>query len=57
MISVYSTNKRNLKTLKRWADTTDHTIGADVASYIFKQINGHPGVAGAMLQYVALVVL
>lgn len=57
MISVYSTNKRNLKTLKRWADTTDHTIGEDVASYIFKQINGHPGVAGAILQYVALVVL
>ena len=44
-------------TVKRWADTTDHTIGEDVASYIFKQINGHPGVAGAILQYVALVVL
>ncbi|EYE90117.1 uncharacterized protein EURHEDRAFT_417763 [Aspergillus ruber CBS 135680] len=40
--------------VKKWADTTDHTIGEDVASYIFEQTNGHPGVAGAMLRYVAL---
>lgn len=43
--------------VKRWADTTDHTIDEDVASYIFEQTNGHPGVAGAMLRYVALVFL
>lgn len=40
--------------VKKWADTTDHTIGEDVASCIFEQTNGHPGVAGAMLRYVAL---
>lgn len=41
--------------VKKWANTTDHTIGEDVESYIFKQSNGHPGVVGAMLRYVALV--
>jgi len=43
--------------VRKWADTTDHTISEDVASYIFEQTNGHPRVAGAMLRYVALVFL
>lgn len=43
--------------VKRWTDTTDCTIGEDVESYIFEQTNGHPGIAGAMLRYVALVFL
>lgn len=43
--------------VKRWTDTTDYTIGEDVESYIFEQTNGHPGIAGAMFRYVALVFL
>lgn len=41
--------------VQKWVDNTDHTIGEDVATYIFAQTNGHPGVAGAMLRYVTLV--
>ena len=43
--------------VKRLTDTTDFTIGEDVESYIFEQTNGHPGISGAMLRYVALVFL
>lgn len=40
--------------VEKWSEDTSHTIGGDVKCYIFEQTNGHPGMVGAMLRYVAL---